>query len=185
MTPASAAGGATARTDSAGLELRELGFLLGQAHRVRRRAWEARLADLGLTAAQAALLRAISAEPGTGIRHLSRLLVTDPMNVQRLAESLTAGGLCEVRRDPADARRRPMYPTERGQQLAAIVRGRATESEQELATALGVPNYGALRVQLQRLLEHDLAAGAHIRAQSLRPGEKIGKHASVANAEVF
>lgn len=150
---------ATAADSGSGFGPRELGFLLGQAHRARRRAWEAGLSDLGLTGPQAAVLRAISAAPGAGIRQLARLLITDPMNVQRLAESLTAAGLCELRRDPADARRRPIYPTDRGKRLAATVGGRATESEQDLVTALGASDYEALRGQLQRLLEHDLARG--------------------------
>ena len=49
-----------------------VGFLLGVAHRARRRAWEAELADLDLTAPQAAVLRRIAAQPGSGVRRLAR-----------------------------------------------------------------------------------------------------------------
>src|SRR5579875_1695760 len=86
--------------DELGLE--GVGFLLGAAHRARRRQWEACLADLGLTAPQAAVLRLITGEPGRGVRHLARRLGTDPMNAQRIVETLVADGLCQIRRDPAD-----------------------------------------------------------------------------------
>lgn len=132
-----------------------IGFLLGAAHRTRRRQWESCLADLGLTAPQAAVLRLIAARPGRGVRHLARQLGTDPMNAQRIVETLIAAGLCEPRTDPADGRRRPLYPTPRGGHLAKTVTGRASKSEQALADALGTSLYRTLVLGLQALIAHD------------------------------
>jgi len=132
-----------------------LGFLLGVAHRARRRAWEAKLADLGLTAPQAALLRLIAAQPGGVVRRLARDLGTDPMNVQRVAETLIAAGLCEQRHDPSDARRRPLYPTDKGSQHAGAVARRAKSAERDLVEALGADCYHALLAGLQTLVDHD------------------------------
>ncbi|MHB1837971.1 MAG: MarR family winged helix-turn-helix transcriptional regulator [Solirubrobacteraceae bacterium] len=132
-----------------------VGFLLGVAHRARRRAWEADLADLELTAPQAALLRLIAAQPGSGVRRLARDLGTDPMNVQRIAETLGAAGLCEPRQDPSDARRRPLYTTEKGRHLARAVAHRAERAEQDLIDALDVEHYHALLAGLDALVEHD------------------------------
>jgi MarR family transcriptional regulator for hemolysin len=132
-----------------------LGYLLGIAHRARRRAWEASLADLGLTAPQAALLRLIAARPGSGVRRLARELGTDPMNIQRISETLITAGLCEPRRDPGDARRRPLHPTDRGRGLADVIDRRAADSEEQLAAALGAPAYHALVAGLHDLLDHD------------------------------
>jgi DNA-binding MarR family transcriptional regulator len=129
-----------------------LGFLLGVAHRTLRRAWEAELADLELTAPQAALLRLIAAQPGQGVRQLARDLGTDPMNIQRIAEILRAAGLCELRQDPGDARRRPLYPTNRGRQLAAMVARKAVSAEEALAEALGVERYTMLLSGLRDLI---------------------------------
>ena len=120
-----------------GLGLDGVGFLLGAAHRARRRQWEAILADLGLSAPQAALLRIIAAEPGCGVRQLARRIGTDPMNAQRITESLAAQGLCESKRDPGDARRRPLFPTSRGLDMAAAVRELAQRDYRYLADALG------------------------------------------------
>jgi DNA-binding MarR family transcriptional regulator len=132
-----------------------VGFLLGVAHRARRRAWEAELADLDLTAPQAAVIRLIAAQPGSGVRRLARDLGTDPMNVQRVAETLAAAGLCEPRHDPVDARRRPLYPTEKGRHLARAVTHRAERAEQDLIDALGAERYHALLGGLDALVGHD------------------------------
>lgn len=132
-----------------------LGFLLGVAHRAQRRAWEAELADLALTAPQAALLRLITAQPGHGVRQLARQLGTDPMNVQRVAESLIAAGLCQARHDPGDARRRPLYPTGLGARRADTLARRAKFAELDLIDALGDRPYHTLLAGLQALIDHD------------------------------
>ncbi|MBI1758824.1 MAG: winged helix-turn-helix transcriptional regulator [Actinobacteria bacterium] len=128
-----------------------LGFLLGVAHREHRRAWEAELADLNLTAPQAALLRLVTNQPGSGIRQLARQLATDPMNVQRIAEGLTGRGLLESRADPADARRRPLHPTVAGRHLATTIVERSAAVEEQLAGELGGDTYAVLLDGLARL----------------------------------
>ncbi len=138
--------------DQGGLGLENLGFLLGAAHRARRKQWEENLADLGLSAPQAALLRLIAAEPGCGVRQLARRLGTDPMNAQRIGESLIANGLCESKRDPSDARRRPLYPTRLGLDVAASVRERAESDELSLARALGESRYRSLIAALNAII---------------------------------
>jgi DNA-binding MarR family transcriptional regulator len=77
------------------------------------------------------------------------------MNIQRIAETLRAAGLCEARQDANDARRRPLYPTAEGQQLADTVARRADDAEQQLCVALGSEHYVALMSELQRLVAHD------------------------------
>lgn len=135
-----------------------LGFLLGVAHRSRRRAWEAELADLDLTAPQAALLRLVTARPGHGVRQLARELGTDAMNVQRVASSLVAAGLCEAGHDPGDARRRPLRPTALGARLADVLARRAELAEAQLARALGTARYRTVLASLQEIVEHDRRA---------------------------
>ncbi len=144
-------GGPGGGRDELGLE--GVGFLLGAAHRARRRQWEACLADLGLTAPQAAVLRLITGEPGRGVRHLARRLGTDPMNAQRIVETLVADGLCQIRRDPADGRRRPLYPTALGARRARRVAARAQEAEAALANLLGQDTYAALVAALRTLVD--------------------------------
>jgi DNA-binding MarR family transcriptional regulator len=136
-----------------------VGFLLGMAHRARRRAWEANLADLGLTAPQAAVLRLVAARPGSGVRHLARALGTDPMNSRRIAEALIADGLCEARHDPLDARRRPLHLSPRGQQLAGEVSRRARQDEDRVRAELGTRRYGQLLEMLRVLAATEQSGG--------------------------
>ena len=94
-----------------------VGFLLGVAHRARRRAWEADLADLDLTAPQAAVLRRIAAQPGSGVRRLARAVahraqraeqdLIDALNAERY-HALLAGLQTLVDHD-----RRTLGPTNR------------------------------------------------------------------------
>jgi DNA-binding MarR family transcriptional regulator len=132
-----------------------LGFALGLAHRGRRRAFEAGLGDLGLTAPQAAVLRMIAAHPGCGVRQLARMLGTDAMNIRRITETLLAAQLCEARRDPADARRRPLALTGAGIALAALADERAEMDERRLKAGLGEALYDELLAGLRRLVELD------------------------------
>jgi len=134
-----------------------VGFLLGLAHRARRRSWEAALADLGLTAPQAAVLRLVAARSGSGVRHLSRLLGTDPMNTHRISETLIAADLCYGQADPRDARRRPLYATAKGFALAKEVSVRASQEETRLLAAIGRRHYDALRQGLEALLADAVA----------------------------
>lgn len=137
---------------------RGLGFLLAVAHRARQCNWEAALNGMALSAPQAALLRLVVAHPGQGIRWQARELQTDPTNVQRIAGTLIAAGLCERRRDPEDARRRPLYPTEAGVQRAAVVARAAQRAERQLAAALGPRRYRLLTASLNALIVHDRRA---------------------------
>ena len=144
---------ATHRHDADELGLEGIGFLLGMAHRAHRRRWEAILADLGLTAPQAAVLRLVTAEPGCGVRQLARRLGTDPMNAQRIIETLVANGLCAAGRDPDDARRRPFHPTEHGRHVARQVADRARRTERASMKLLGDASYRVVLDALRTLAE--------------------------------
>lgn len=139
-----------AGTDSQGPD--GIGFLLGVAHRARRRRWESELADLGLTAPQAAVLRLVAAQPGMGVRNIARRLGTDPMNAQRIAEGLITSGLCLAGRDPLDSRRRPLSVTTEGARVAAEVSSRARRSELLVAEILGSDAYERLTEALRSLI---------------------------------
>src|SRR5438045_7434310 len=78
-----------------------LGFRLGRTHRLLREGWEAEIADLEVTAPQAAMLRAICDNPGVGLRQLAARMVTDPMNAKRLADHLESACMTRSTADPS------------------------------------------------------------------------------------
>ena len=136
-----------------------IGFRLGRAHRRLRSAWESRISDLGLTSAQAAVVRAVVEQPGTGLRELARRLHADPMNVKRLADSLERAGLLLSTSDPADRRRRVLLPTPQGTGIAGEIAARAVAWGVRLEGVLGPAGMASLQALLDRL-ETGLAAQA-------------------------
>jgi len=134
-----------------------IGFRLGRGHRTVRSAWQARIADLGLSSAQASSLRAVVERPGSGVRELARILGTDPMNAKRLADGLEAAGLVCSCADASDRRLRVLQPTDAGLALASEVEHR---SRAWTATLEGMAGRGAIPAMLRTLdqLEEGIAA---------------------------
>ena len=141
----------------------EVGFRISRAHRRLRAAWESRIADLGLTSAQATILRATGEQPGTGLRELARRLHADPMNVKRLADSLEQAGLLRSASDPRDRRRRVLLPTALGHAVGGELAARALAWNQRLGSLLDPDGAAALYALLDRL-EAGIAAEAGTRS---------------------
>jgi DNA-binding MarR family transcriptional regulator len=134
-----------------------LAFRLGRAHRTVRAAWQARLADLGLSSAQASTLRAVLERPDAGLRELARTLGTDPMNAKRLADGLQDAGLIESRVVAQDRRLRVLVPTDAGRRLGAEVARRAQAWSATLDQIIGPGEAAATLATLDRL-ERGVAA---------------------------
>jgi DNA-binding MarR family transcriptional regulator len=128
-----------------------LGFRLARAQREVRRAWEARIADLGLTSSQAGALRVVAERPGIGLRELARRRATDPMNAKRLADGLEAAGLVASGDDPSDQRRRTLTASAGGLVVAAELERRAQAWSVVLEGIIGAGDAARLRAILERL----------------------------------
>lgn len=128
-----------------------LGFRLGRGHRAVRGAWQGRIADLGLSSAQASSLRAVAERPGSGIRELARILGTDPMNAKRLVDGLERAGLVCSCADAADRRLRVLNPTDAGLRLVREVEARARTWAAILESMAGRDAIAALLQTLDRL----------------------------------
>ena len=81
------------------------------AHRLRALMDERLRAD-GLTTQQAALLTAVTALNGPSLSQAAAALGTTHQNAAQLVASLERKGFLRVERDPADARRKRLVPTE-------------------------------------------------------------------------
>ncbi|MHB1430568.1 MAG: MarR family winged helix-turn-helix transcriptional regulator [Streptosporangiaceae bacterium] len=173
MPPTSPANGGTVDRPAGGALESGLGFRLGRAHRILREAWERRIADLGLTPPQAAMLRAACEWRGCGLRELARRTHTDPMNAKRLADHLERDGLVRSATDPDHRQRRVLEPTPEGLAIAAELSGRAAAWGQRLSDLVGANHIAQIHALLDRL-EQVLLATEH--------GE-IRRDAERANAE--
>lgn len=131
--------------------LNGLGFRLGLVHRRLRSAWEESIADLGVSAPQAVMLRAVSEWPGMGLRGLARRLRTDAMNAKRLADHLEQLGLVVSSDDPQHRQRRVLHPTGDGRRVAASLTQRADAWERRLAAQVGADELKNLFVTLAHI----------------------------------
>ena len=128
-----------------------IGFRLGRGHRTVRGAWQARIADLGLSSAQASSLWAVVERPASGVRELARVLGTDPMNAKRLADGLEAAGLVCSCADACDRRLRVLQPTGAGLALAREVARRSRAWTTTLEDMVGRDAIAAMLRTLDQL----------------------------------
>lgn len=151
------AGGVRAgRTATGGTQVRasleaSIGFQMGRAHRTLRSAWERRIADLGVSAPQAAMLRVVCDGPEAGLRELGRRVRTDTMNARRLVDHLVQLQLVDVAAGTGQGRRRVLHPTARGVAMADEIARRADALESEVSAMLGDGGLTQLRSLLGRL----------------------------------
>ena len=100
-----------------------LGFLLADASRLMRRAFQARSEGSSLTYAQARALVYLSRHEGIRQIELADLLEVQPITLARLIDQLAESGLVERRADPADRRAYQLFLTPAAApHLAAIER---------------------------------------------------------------
>ena len=128
-----------------------VGFLVGRLHRRLRSRWERSIADLGVSAPQAAALRAAHQNPGVPMRALARALGTDAMNGRRLALALERMGLVEIRGSRSDVRAKQVFTTPGGADLAILLDQRAGTQQRALVEGLGEESAEMLRTLLEQL----------------------------------
>lgn len=119
-----------------------LGFLLAQASRLYRRAFQQRLEGSSLTLAQARALVHVARHEGVRQVDLADLLELQPMTLARLIDQLAAAGLVERRADPADRRAYRLFllPAAMAQldairQVSAALQAQAMQELDEQQTA--------------------------------------------------
>jgi MarR family transcriptional regulator, organic hydroperoxide resistance regulator len=128
----------------------QLCFALYAATHAVTRAYRARLAGLGLTFPQYLTLMALWEKDGLTVRGLATRLKIDSATLTPLLKRLEASGFVSRRRNLEDERLVQVFLTERG----LSVRSEAEEIRTQVvsATALGTPEYEALRDKLHALV---------------------------------
>ena len=131
----------------------ELAQLINQAFYYTRRSFDEALRQLGLTAAQAGVLRRICDNPGiTGVE-ISRRMFTTPQAAQLILATLENKGLIDRKSDPASGRIVRSFITEDGRRALEDAMPKMWEVEQELEGALTVEECHQLSTLLQRYVD--------------------------------
>ena len=128
-----------------------VGFRLSRVARIRRSRWAEQLHSLGLTPAQASILRGASAHSQHSLRSLSRTLGTDAMAVKRCVDELEARGLLHSGSAPDDRRPRVVNLTKAGEQLVAQLVEMVIRQEENLRSFFSSNEYEQFLVVLERL----------------------------------
>ncbi|MCW8920507.1 MAG: MarR family transcriptional regulator [Sedimenticola sp.] len=93
------------------MQQESLGFLLADASRLMRRAFQRQLDGSCLTLAQARALIHVSRHEGVRQIDLAELLEVQPITLARLIDQLAENGLVERRPDPTDRRAYQIFLT--------------------------------------------------------------------------
>lgn len=99
-----------------------LGYLLGDAARLFRRAFNARTRETGVTALQYRLMAYLGRNEGIRQGELAELIEVEPITLSRMVDRLEATGALERRADPADRRALRLHLTPLGRDLVRSIR---------------------------------------------------------------
>lgn len=115
------------------------GLLLHDVARLMRRRFEqlARVRQLGITRAQAAVLVHLSRSEGINQVSLAQLMELEPITLVRLLDRLQAAGYVERRHDPADRRAWRLFLTEAARQMIVRIEKIGRELYDEATAHVG------------------------------------------------
>ncbi len=125
-----------------------IGFLLTQLGALAADLFAAKTRELGITPAEAGVLRIVGRQAGINQRELAERLGLAPSRMVALIDSLQAGGLVVRSRSATDRRNQELQLTEQGRGLLANLRTVAEAQEAQIAEGLDPAD----RVHLYELL---------------------------------
>ncbi|MEU6894868.1 MarR family transcriptional regulator [Streptomyces sp. NPDC046557] len=152
-------------------------FLLAQLGAHAAGLFAQRIAGLGLTPAQAGLLRLLARTPGRSQRELADVLGMPPSRFVPFADDLEERGLIERRRNPSDRRLYALFLTEQGSGLLAELRKAGAAHEQQVCQGLSPDEHRQLTSLLRRIAEQqELSPGVHPGYRSIRPTGPLARN---------
>lgn len=126
-----------------------LAYLLSDSARLLRRAFDARVRELGMTSPQARLLLILNVTEGENQGFYAERLEVEPISLTRMIDRMEESELIERRRDPADRRAWRLFLTDRSREVIDEVRAKLAGLEDEMVSGLAP----AQREALARFLE--------------------------------
>lgn len=124
-------------------------YLLSDTARLLRRAFDARVRQLGMTSTQARFLLMLSKFEGENQGYYADLLEVEPITLCRLIDRMADGGLIERRRDPADRRAWRVHLTERSRAVIDEVQQCLAGLESDITSGLTSSQTDSLREVLE------------------------------------
>ncbi len=128
-----------------------LPYLLSDSARLLRRAFDARVRELGMTSPQARLLLILAVTEGENQGFYAERLEVEPISLTRMIDRMAESGLTERRRDPADRRIWRLFLTERAIQLIDQAKDSLRDLEEEMLAGFDAPQRQALAEMLETI----------------------------------
>lgn len=126
-----------------------IAYLLADSARLLRRAFDARVRELGMTSPQARLLLLLARTEGENQGFYAERLEVEPISLARMIDRMGDAGLIERRPDPADRRAWRVHLTERARDMVDAVRNAAIPLEAQLLTGLSQAQRDDLALSLE------------------------------------
>lgn len=124
-------------------------YLMGDNSRQLRRAFDARMRQLGVTGPQARLLLELSKAEGENQGHYAEQLEVEPITLCRMVDRMEESGLLERRRDPADRRAWRVHLTQRSRIMIDRLRASVARLEEDMLAGMDEP----ARIQFGQAME--------------------------------
>ncbi len=137
-----------------------LPYLLSDSARLLRRAFDARVRELGMTGPQARLLLILHVTEGENQGYYAERLEVEPISLTRMIDRLEDAGLIERQRDPADRRAWRLFLTQRSRETIEQVRSSLTDLEAEMLAGLTDGQRDALGAALEAIRTNFTASRA-------------------------
>jgi len=134
-----------------GMTTRRIAFLLAQLGSDASAAFERAVAQLGITASEAGLLRLVGRNPGIGQKAASEQLRVGPSRIVAVLDRLERNGSIERRRSATDRRSHEIRLTSAGEQLLAELRSIAEAHEAAFAEGLDGDEADQLAAHLEKI----------------------------------
>lgn len=144
----------------------ELRFLVLAAQREGSRTLSAALAPLGLTPAQAEVVRCLADHGPMSLRELGAMLVCESGSPSRLVDTVVSREIVSRREDPADRRSVALALTSEGKRLDRAVRKIEDALYEQIGGQLGAEAIGKALALLRPLTADSLGGKAIARRKS-------------------
>lgn len=129
----------------------EVLYLLSDTARLLRRAFDARVSQLGMTSTQARLLLVLSRHEGENQAAYAERLEVEPITLCRLIDRMAESGLIERRSDPSDRRAWRIFLTAESRLKLDEVRACLAGLEDEVLDGLDANSLTALSRHLETI----------------------------------
>lgn len=128
-----------------------IGFLLNDAARLYRRAFNARVRESGITALQWRLITYLKRHEGIRQGPLADLIEVEPITLSRMVDRLAEAGLVERRADPGDRRAWRLHLTARATEMLGGMRRTAEAINKEATEGLSAAEHDQLIALVERV----------------------------------